>query len=151
MKIYLAGGWFTPEQEELHTRIAQFLNEHYFNSYDVFNPKLASKGLTNFNENHTAEKILIDNIENIKRSDIILAIYDYKDTGTLWECGYAYANQKPIIYYSETLGNKGFNIMLAKTGYFVKNIQELNNLLANNIYFGNIEFKNVYDFGGKFE
>lgn len=135
-KIYLAGGWFTPEQEELHTRLYNTIKD----SYDVFNPRKEGEITKGVTTNEKMSKILIGNIEAIQEADIVVVIYDYKDTGTIWEAGFAYACKKPIIYYSETNGNKPFNLMLAKTGkYVINQLQLLFELNDKN------EFKNVYD------
>ena len=42
------------------------------------------------------------NVDNIDMADFVLAIYDGKDTGTMFECGYAYAKNIPVMYFSET-------------------------------------------------
>ena len=131
-KVYLAGGWFTPEMEEEHTRIFNTIK----NTYDVFNPREHSF----IHENATEEdmnKTLMGNVTNIDNADIVVVIYDGKDTGTIWESGYAYAKQKPIIYYAEKLNGKSFNLMLAKTGLFASNEQELLEKLSD---------KNSYNF-----
>ena len=39
--------------------------------------------------------------------------------GTIWEAGYAFGINKPIIYFAETLGNGQFNLMLARSGNVV--------------------------------
>ena len=125
-KIYLAGGWFTPEQEEEHSRIYNCLKD----DYDVVNPKLASLITPGCTDDFMTQT-LKGNIENIKNADIVVVIYDYRDTGTIWEAGFAYANKKPIIYYAEKNGNKPFNLMLAKTGRVAKTMSELILLLQN--------------------
>lgn len=124
-KIYLAGGWFTPEAEEEHTRIYNILVD---NCFVVFNPKLESL-VNKDSTNQDMAMTLLGNVDNICDADIIVAIYDRKDTGTIWETGYAYAMKKPIIYYAETLNGKPFNLMLAKTGRFAKNTEQLINML----------------------
>ncbi len=123
-KIYLAGGWFTPEQEEQHTRIYNLLKD----SFDVFNPKLASLITPGCSDDFMTQT-LKGNIDNIKSSDIVVVLYDFKDTGTIWEAGFAYACKKPIIYFAENLNGKKFNLMLAKTGHYAENEVELVNLL----------------------
>lgn len=143
-KIYLAGGWFTPEMEEEHTRIYNAIK----NDFNVFNPKLESL-ITATSSVNDMSKTLIGNIEAIKDCDLVLVIYDRKDVGTIWEAGYAYANNKPILYYAETLGNKAFNLMLAKTGNFASNMSTLKTKLQSVDTF---KYKNVYnDFGGTIE
>lgn len=133
-KIYLAGGWFNPEAEERHSRLYNLLKD----KYDVFNPRIES------DQTHVklnADEILQKNIEGMTSVDIIVAIYDGKDTGTIWETGFSYANKKPIIYYSETLNGKPFNLMLARTGNFAANEEELLALLEDEKSY---QYKNVF-------
>ena len=136
-KIYLAGGWFTPEMEEEHSRIYNLLKD----KFNVFNPKLASL-ITANSTNQQITDTLKGNIVNIDDADIVVVIYDRKDTGTIWEAGYAYAKQKPIVYYAETLNGKPFNLMLARTGYFAKDETELLSILGND---NSYKFKQVYE------
>lgn len=136
-KIYLAGGWFTPEMEEEHTRIYNTIKD----KFNVFNPKLESLIKPDSTDDHMSQT-LIGNIEGIKEADLVLVIYDRKDTGTLWEAGFAYANKKPILYYAETLNGKPFNLMLAKTGNFVDNMGSLALALDNKDTF---KFRDVYN------
>lgn len=145
MKIYFAGGWFTPAQEEEHTRIGKFLET--YKDFEIFNPRFASN-LNIGKETDYTNQVLLKNCNAIDNADLIVAITDYKDMGTLWECGYAYAKKKPIIYYCETLGNKPFNLMLAKTGNVAKNVIDLDKLLKTDKI--NI-FKQIYSFNGLIE
>ena len=124
MKVYFASPWFNPEQVEREERVKGKLRELGFN---VWSPKdncvcspIADKAMR--------KKVFSDNVENIKSCDIIFAITDGKDMGTIWEAGFANGYNasmedpdifKPIIvvYYCETLGDKGqFNLMLAQSG-----------------------------------
>lgn len=136
-KVYLAGGWFTPEMEEEHTRIYEFIKD----KFDVFNPKLESLITPNSTKDDMTQTLL-GNIRAIENADLVLVIYDRKDTGTIWEAGCAYANKKPILYYAETLGDKPFNLMLAKTGRFAANMLELAGKLEDVETFN---FKDVAD------
>lgn len=135
-KLYLAGGWFNFEQEEEHTRLYNLLKD----KYKVFNPKLESLIKPGCTDDFMSQTLL-GNIEGIKNADIIVAIYDGKDTGTIWETGLAYAYQKPIIYYAEKLNGKKFNLMLAKTGLYAANETDLLNLLEDKKSY---VFRNVY-------
>lgn len=141
--LYMGGGWFNPQQEEEHSRIYELLKD----KYEVFNPKLANLVKPDSSADF-ATQAFIGNIDAIRNSDIVVIITDYKDMGTIWEAGYTYANCKPIIYYAETLGDRPFNLMLAKTGLVSRNEQELLEKLADeksykfhviNNFEGNIE------------
>lgn len=143
-KIYLAGGWFTPEQDEQHTRIYNLIK----NDFDVFNPRIKGE-IDNGTSNDKMSSILIGNIEGIQNADLTVVLYDYRDTGTIWEAGLSYASKKPIIYFAEHLNGRPFNLMLAKTGRFAANEQDLVKLLNDE---SSWTFKNVYnDFKGVIE
>ena len=135
-KIYLAGGWFTPEMEEEHTRIYEAIKD----KFDVFNPRIAGE-IDATTSHDKMSQILIGNIEAIKNADLVLVIYDHRDTGTIWESGYAYACKKPVLYYAELLNGKKFNLMLAKTGNFAANMLDLQLQLNTNETW---QFKDVY-------
>ena len=78
-----------------------------------------------------------------------IVLYDYRDTGTIWEAGFSYASKKPIIYFAEHLNGRPVNLMLAKTGRFASNEEELIKLLEDETSW---TFKDVYDdFKGEIE
>lgn len=142
-KIYYAAGWFSPEQEEQHTRIYNLIKD----KYDVFNPRLAGEA----SKTKTSElgKLLIGNIEGIKNADLVVVLYDYRDVGTIWEAGFSYASKKPIVYFAEHLNGKPFNLMLATTGRFASSEKALLELLDEDSTW---TFKDVYsDFKGDVE
>lgn len=136
-KIYLAGGWFTPEQDEQHTRIYNLIKD----KFDVFNPRIEGE-IDNGTSNDKMSSILIGNIEGIQHADLTVVLYDYRDTGTIWEAGFSYASKKSIIYFAEHLNGRPFNLMLAKTGRFAASEQDLIKLLNDE---SSWTFKNVYD------
>ncbi len=124
MKVYFASPWFTPEQAEREERVKTKLRELGFN---VWSPK-ENSSLSPITDPVIREKIFSANVEHIKSCDIIFAITDGKDMGTIWEAGFANGYNismhdcetfKPItiVYYCETLGPNGqFNLMLAQSG-----------------------------------
>jgi nucleoside 2-deoxyribosyltransferase len=113
-KVYLASPWFKPETAERQSRICQYMTEKGF---IVFNPR---KNIVTTDSTKDAQtNAFLGNLKAINDADVIVAITDGKDMGTIWESGYAFARKKPIIYYTETLGNNQFNLMLAKSGVAV--------------------------------
>ena len=129
MKVYFASPWFNPEQAEREDRVKNRLRELGFN---VWSPK-ENSSLSPITDPVIREKIFSANVEHIKSCDIIFAITDGKDMGTIWEAGYANGlnalaknifgkgvKQIVIVYYCETLGPNGqFNLMLAQSGDIV--------------------------------
>ena len=126
MKVYFASPWFNPDQAEREERVKGHLRELGFN---VWSPK-ENSSLSPITDPVIREKIFSANVEHIKECDIIFAITDGKDMGTIWEAGFAnginevsknlfgrIAKQIIIVYYCETLGPNGqFNLMLAQSG-----------------------------------
>ncbi len=122
-KVYFASPWFTLEQEEREERLKARLRSMGFN---VWSPKEeAVVGAISSQE--TRQKVFEGNCRAIESSDIVFAVTDGKDMGTIWEAGYAYGYNKlndfvqaekiTIVYYCETLGDTGkFNLMLAQSG-----------------------------------
>lgn len=139
-KIYFASPWFTPEQEEREERLKAKLRSLGF---DVHSPKEAAI-CGAISDPETRERIFHGNIDAIEGCDILFAITDGKDMGTIWEAGYAYGinanagamGYKPItiVYYCETLGKGLFNLMLAQSGDIVitkfEDVDKLPKMLA---------------------
>lgn len=124
-KIYFASPWFTPEQEEREERLKAKLRSLGF---DVHSPKEEAV-CGEFSDPETRQKIFDGNVFAIQDADIVFAVTDGKDMGTIWEAGYAFGyNERQravgyepikIVYYCETLGNGQFNLMLAQSGDIV--------------------------------
>lgn len=122
-KIYFASPFFNEEQVEREERLKAKLRELGF---DVWSPK--EEFFCKPDEDaETRKKVFEGNCSNIESSDIIFAVTDGKDIGTIWEAGFAYGLNKfykfcqakpiKIVYYCETLPVGGkFNLMLAQSG-----------------------------------
>ncbi|MDD4533371.1 MAG: nucleoside 2-deoxyribosyltransferase [Prevotella sp.] len=131
-KIYFASPWFNAEQAEREDRVKNKLRELGFN---VWSPKESCICPPDAS-NELRKKTFNDNCESIKASDIIFAVTDGKDMGTIWEAGYAnglnaLGARKPIViaYYCETLGDGKFNLMLANSGdIIITDFETLNEL-----------------------
>ena len=131
-RIYLASPWFNEAQAERENRIKNKLRELGF---DVWSPK-ENSSLSPITDPKVREEIFAANISGMKNCDIIFAITDEKDMGTIWEAGFAYgintlAKREPatIVYYAETLGDGMFNLMLAQSGDIViTNFEDMDKL-----------------------
>lgn len=151
MKVYFASPWFNPDQAEREERVKGRLRELGFN---VWSPK-ENSSLSPITDPVIREKIFSANVENIENCDILFAITDGKDMGTIWEAGYVNglnaavypSKRKIVVYYCETLGPNGqFNLMLAQSGDIViqnyKDLDKLPELIEKNeglVYAGIVE------------
>ncbi len=128
MKVYIAAPFFNPGQLETVERIKTLLTNF---GIEYFSPKdecMFEKGVTK------PKDILRMNVNAIEDCDLMIAVTEGKDMGTLFECGYAYAMGIDVIYFWETDDTKmKFNLMLSGSGYGVaKNYKDLADLVRGN-------------------
>ena len=114
-KIYLASGWFNPVQAEELTRLEQIFDERS-DYFDLASPRRIFVCPPNAPK-EVQDETFDGNLHHIKTSDFLLVNTRDKDIGTIWEAGYAFAFDKPIVYFCAGLpeGAK-FNLMLARSG-----------------------------------
>ena len=115
MKVYLASGWFNPEQAEELTMLENVFDnraEHF----ELASPRRIFVCPPNAPKS-VQDETFEGNLFHIKTADFLLVNTRDKDIGTIWEAGFAYAFNKPIVYFCAglPLGAK-FNLMLARSG-----------------------------------
>ena len=111
--FYIAAPFFNPDQIT-RVELVKSLLENKGLTY--FSPKDDS-AVENINDPENRKRVFTLNHESISASKGVIAITDGKDPGTIWEAGFAYANNIPVIYIAFTLGKDGqFNLMLAESG-----------------------------------
>lgn len=97
MKIYLASPFFNDEELKNVQKAEEILMNRGF---DVFSPRL--------NEVRTESEVgtpawsketFMNDKKFIDWADAIVMLYygGYSDSGTAWECGYAYGTNKPVV------------------------------------------------------
>lgn len=136
-KVYFASPWFNATQAEREDRVKNKLRELGF---DVWSPK-DNNSLSPITDPAIREKIFAANISGMEDCEMIFAITDEKDMGTIWECGFVYGMRHAynknhdesfdplVVYYCETLGDGMFNLMLAQSGDIViTKFEDLNKL-----------------------
>jgi nucleoside 2-deoxyribosyltransferase len=114
MRIYFAGPLFTSAEREWNTRLVKLLRNAKLN---IWLPQ------ENEPTENTASGIFQMCKRGIDESDVVLAIMDGPDpdSGTCFECGYAYANKKPIFTIRTDFRKCGdalesrFNLMLTES------------------------------------
>lgn len=131
MKIYLAAPLFTQAERrwnfDLATALSSLENAVILPQLSV-KPLIAGDGT--FDRKALFEKCRTD----VHSADCILAILDGSDSdsGTAWECGYAYALGKPVIgvrtdfRLGEDDSKKNVNLMLAQSCLEVLSFKSFN-------------------------
>jgi nucleoside 2-deoxyribosyltransferase len=113
-KIYLAGPLFTLAEQRFNADLARFLESEGF---EVWLPQEHEP------RGHTARAIFDMDVEALDSADMVVACLDGTDpdSGTAWECGYAYAKGKPIVCYRTDFRATGdsksapYNLMLGES------------------------------------
>jgi len=100
-QIYLAGPFFTMTQRWLIDHSRKHLTEQGFK---VFSP-LHDVGYGN------AAKVVPEDIAAIKKSDLLFALLDGLDPGTIFEVGYARALNKPVVAFVQNEAAKDLKML----------------------------------------
>lgn len=104
IKVYLAGGWFHPDDDRILTKL-----EEYLRSKDFIKPYFprhdgVKLNAGEFHDPKLRERVFLDNIAHIDDADLVIANLDGRvcqDTGTCYEVGYAMARNIPVIGYQD--------------------------------------------------
>jgi len=113
MKIYLAGPLFNTAEREFNTRLANLLRQQ---GHEVWLPQEYEQ-----REMGSAE-VFAKDVAGVDWADIVVANMDGPDpdSGTCWECGYAY-KKKPVIVFrtdfraGDEPGKAPYNLMLTES------------------------------------
>ena len=96
MKIYLAGPFFNESEIRNIECAERILKEK---GLEYFSPMRHEERTEEPGTSAWARKLFEMDRKAIEEADALVALYygNYSDTGTAWECGYAYAKGKPVI------------------------------------------------------
>lgn len=96
MKIYLASPFFNDQELGYVKRAEQILIEKGF---DLFSPRLHECRDAEVGSTQWAETLFRGDVAAIDDCDAVVLLYhgNYSDSGTAWECGYAFGKGKPVI------------------------------------------------------
>ncbi len=111
MKLYLAGPLFTRPEQDWNVALTAGLRSA---GHEVFLPQESQA------PNPPAQQIFARDLEGLDWCEAVVAVMDGDDpdSGTAWECGYAYARAKPIVTFRSDFRRPGefrevaFNLML---------------------------------------
>lgn len=97
MKIYLASPFFN-EKELKNVKIAEkILTERGFS---LFSPRLNEvRTDENTQQSWWSKETFMNDKKFIDWADVVVMLYygGYSDSGTAWECGYAYGTNTPVV------------------------------------------------------
>lgn len=110
MKVYLASPFFNDEENKYYEKMIKMLRDE---GHKVFVPK--EHEIPNAWDLPNAiwgESVFAVDILGIQKSDIVVVLNHgmYSDSGTAWECGYAYALGKDVV--NVLCGEGNFSLMM---------------------------------------
>ena len=118
-KVYIASPFFTPIQLD---RVERIENRLFDLCIDFFSPRSfgSLQTMTIEEKREASKKIYNSNVDNIRKCTVLLAVLDDRDTGTIFELGYAAAYARQLEDYgvddylivSMSFVGKGLNVML---------------------------------------
>lgn len=96
IRVYLAGPLFTQAEWQWNERLAERFRER---GLDVILPQRGAEPMLSGEVEFNAEALFKMNVEHIESADVVVAIFDGADidSGTAWECGYAFKLEKPVV------------------------------------------------------
>jgi nucleoside 2-deoxyribosyltransferase len=114
MHIYLAGPLFSLAERQFNAQLTKLLREM---GHEVWLPQEHER------PDKSARKIFSDDVEAIRKAKAVVANMDGPDpdSGTSWECGYAYGTAKPLLVFrtdfrvADKRDRAPFNPMLAES------------------------------------
>ena len=151
-QIYLAAPFFNPTQLATVEMVENLIEKCGIACYSPRKDGVL-KAMTAEERKAAAPKIFKLNCSNIVHSDGFLALLDEHDTGTYWECGFAYYNQRYVTAryktFAFTSGSKVLNVMLRQGfQHYAQSIEELEVMLTlwrdNKAIAGNAASADVY-------
>lgn len=126
--VYIASGWFSPEWLQEVEDIKSVLEEL---ELPYFSPK--DYAICEADAGGDKQQAIFDgNVKHLDICDWMVCNTRNKDMGSIWEAGYFYGLNKPIVYFCAGLppGAK-FNLMLAASGVAVcTSIDDLRDYLS---------------------
>lgn len=119
-RVYFAAPLFTQAEWQWNS---DFANELRQLDFDIILPQSSAEPMLNGEMDFDAHALFQTNIDSMDKADVVLAILDQSDpdSGTCWECGYAYKAGYPIVGLRTDLRRGGddpkssVNLMLSQS------------------------------------
>ena len=120
LKVYFAGPLFTQAEWKWNELVAGGLRKL---GYGVILPQEGAAAMLRGERPFNAKVLFDGNVAAIEGADVVLAVLDQADadSGTSWECGYAYRLGRPIIGIRTDIrrladaGGPSVNLMLSES------------------------------------
>ena len=126
--VYIASGWFNDQQLRRVMTVENILRLKHVNFYS---PRLHQRTKDAEFSLGWRRDVFQGNINHMNIADMMIAIYDEEDPGTMMEIGYAFAIGKPIVLV--VFNPQPINLMLVEASQRVVNPNQLIYLQLSNL------------------
>ena len=136
--IYIAGPFFNQDQKTIVENIENIVDELGYNYYSPMrHGRGILKDMTPTERNLIARLIFMDNCDEVNKANIIIAVTDDFDPGTMFEIGYAHSYSKLILTYSACGYDSNVMISQASDAHY-KSLSLLKSELRTGKFIGQI-------------
>lgn len=135
--VYLASPFFSSDQiGRVNKALGLLLKNPTIDSDGIFLPMLHQNEEFEFGSQTWQDATFRSDVRQINAADVVVAILDFKaeernfepDAGTMWEIGYAFAQNKPVIML-QFFDEAPLNLMLARSyTAFLQGDEEIDSL-----------------------
>ena len=110
--VYLASPFFNKKERSAVTLIADFLRNKGIDVYVPMEHEVPNAW--DLSNEVWAKKVFNEDIKAINECDTVIVLNwgMYSDSGTAWECGYAYAKGKKVINLLMPTNDKDYSLMM---------------------------------------
>ena len=125
MRIYLASPFFNDKELYYYKKVLNILEKKNLTVYAPLKNEISRENKT---KEQWAKLTFSKDVEEINKADAVVMLFYglYSDSGTSWECGYAFATNKPVVVVHLHEGKS--NCMINCGSYSnLKGLQELEN------------------------
>lgn len=147
MKVYLASPFFNDEEKNVYRNVIDILRSQ--KNIDLFVPQEHTiPNAWDLSNRVWAENVFAVDLLALQKADVIVVLnYGmYSDSGTAWECGYAYALGKKVV--SVCVGyDKAFSLMMLNGCDTVVALADLDHWLLTEILEENLSC--IYEYEQK--
>jgi nucleoside 2-deoxyribosyltransferase len=113
MKVYLASPFFNVDEIHIYNRAIEILRGQH--DIDLFVPREHTIPNGWDMPNHVwAENVFAVDLLALQKAEVVVVLNHglYSDTGTAWECGYAYALNKQVVMVNYGYDDTEYSLMM---------------------------------------
>lgn len=146
MKVYLASPFFNREENIVYHNVIDILRNQ--EGIDLFVPKEHTiPNAWDLSNRVWAENVFAVDLLALQKAEVVVVLNFgmYSDSGTAWECGYAYALGKKVVNVCIGGDDKAFSLMMLNGTNCVVSLYDLIHWNLEEILEGDFNYASDYE------